>query len=277
MRIFREIPRLLMMLWVCVAASGCAYIIPEDQNAPRNNTVLGERRKPQMNTPIPVPQSKHAPQSFNAQEDEQVISADLPPVAQVASGSAATVETRRMPVENRSFQLAGSEFPDLQTVPPRPPASGDNSAGARLNATRVLLERDRTRALDSKKSLAADAAAEPSLLSPGSTQTDGVVPPVDPVIVAPAPAVKQTGRPEVFVTPHAAGAKQPVILRPPVAATPLLAAPRLAAENMLRVTTSDFNPLLAAGNGDAKTASLVGHTSSGGYGYIAPSRYAARR
>lgn len=201
MKFVRSRSHFLSLSLSLLVLSGCAYVIPPEENAPRNNTVLGEKRKPQLNMNRVGPQSAvSAPMSSMAAPSVDVQAMNLPPVdattqaqaqQEIAFANTAPVaDTGRMvPAENQQFQLAAAEFPPINDVPPRPVMSGPGSAQERLDATKAGLEVDRTRAVNSKKALDVDAAAEPSMLS-DLPKTGGTVPASDPVQVrTPEPAL----------------------------------------------------------------------------------------
>ncbi len=90
--------------------------------------------------------------------------------------------------------MSSAGFPPIDSVPPRPVLSGDNSAQSRLTTSKTNLENERASALEKKDALTRDVAAEPSMLS-DLPKTDGVVPPNDPVGVTPAAPVAPSVNP----------------------------------------------------------------------------------
>ena len=159
-----------------VALAGCAYIIPPEDNAPRNNTVLGEPHRPQLNNAVGanMPQSDNTPKVTPVQA---VAQNDLPPLPPVDAATKAEAQqemaqadhslgARRVPMENAQFQVSANDYPPLTDVPERPPLNGPDSTKERLGAVRTDLEQDRANAQASSDALARDAAAEPSMLAP---------------------------------------------------------------------------------------------------------------
>lgn len=138
--------------------------------------------------------------------------APLPPVtpeeaaaaAPAAGGAEMAMAPRRVPIENRAYHVASNDYPALQSVPPRPVMSGEGSSKADLTAVQSTLEKDRSAAMESKQTLARDAAAEPSMLSE-LPKTDGVVPPNDPInavpMALPQPVMPAGNPPVQEITP----------------------------------------------------------------------------
>lgn len=227
---------LVVSLCALITLGGCAYFIPPDPNAPRHNTVLGGPRRPQLNLigePLSaVPSPTNAPTVSSAPVEPVVVSAQnyapaptLPPVDAAVKAQAErelqASAVRALPQENQQFQVAGN-YPALDSVPPRPALTGVDSAQSRLSATQADLERERAEAEQRKETLARDAAAEPSLLSPTApaalpvpaAQPTPQAQPVAPATLPPATLPADTRR-----TPASGGANL----------APLTAEPRLAA------------------------------------------------
>lgn len=195
MRFSTSFLRIMILSAVSATAVGCAYVIPVDPNEPRNNEVMGDRHRPQLNNV----RGKSAAVTRAQQEFAQVDSRDLPPTGaegerEMASNDVRPIVStpasgRRVPSENQEFQVAAMGYPDINSVPPRPALTGPDSAKERLSGVKSTLEQDRANADASKEQLSKDAAAEPSMLS-DLPKTDGVVPPNDPVKSAPSPGVQ---------------------------------------------------------------------------------------
>lgn len=209
MRFTTQLAQFLALTALTSIISGCAYIIPEDPNQPRNNKVIGDTHRPQLNNAV-GPQSMNKPR-VAPQQMAQVQVNDLPPVdaatqaraQQVMASNAGLPSDRRVPVENAQFQngqfqVAAAEYPPINSVPERPIMYGPGSTQERLNAVQSDLQHRRDDAAAEKEALARDAAAEPSMLS-ALPKTDGVVPPSDPVNVA--PVVPQTAPLPAAVVP----------------------------------------------------------------------------
>lgn len=193
--------RVILSLCTIVTVNGCAFIIPPEQSVPRNNTVVGEPRRPQLNLNR-APQSTVTPRAGDAVSADNA-SSQLPPVdpavqakAQqelaatsnapaLAASAGATggdaLGARRIPSENQQFQVAGN-YPSFDGVPPRPALAGPDSAQSRLSATQADLERARGDAATRAETLSRDAAAEPSLLNEQPKPTN-TVPPLAPANV----------------------------------------------------------------------------------------------
>lgn len=184
---FKKFTRILAAVALSAVASGCAYVIPPDQNAPRNNTVEGPMRKPQNNPTNPravKPQAAvNTAPSANpyspvqsaapAQAEQQMASLAVPaaPVPAMPTNS-----ERRMPVENA--QVAAAGYPPIDSVPPRPATEGPESVKQRMNDAQQSLEQGRATADQSKQQLTLDVNAEPSMLSDmPRTQTPSAVNP----------------------------------------------------------------------------------------------------
>lgn len=147
--------------------SSCAFLIPPDPNMPRNNTVIGDPHRPQLNqnggapamkpqaslpaptmAAMPMPQASPAPV---AQQQAMLAPAPVPP------------QYRSVPVENEQpLQLAGN-YPPIDAVPPRPAMDGPDSSRQHLKDARSELESARDAAASSKAQLEHDAAGEPSM------------------------------------------------------------------------------------------------------------------
>jgi hypothetical protein len=167
-----------------LALGGCAYIIPPEENAPRNNIVVGEPHRPQLNNNggAPAPQSSNAPHAPTqrvahndmpalppvdaaTQAEAQQEMAQAAPVTPVTANVSPSLGARHVPSENAPFQVAG-DYPSLMNVPERPVMTGPDSTKERLGAIQTDLQQERSDAQISKDTLARDAAAEPSMLAP---------------------------------------------------------------------------------------------------------------
>jgi hypothetical protein len=251
--------RVILSLCVIATVNGCALFIPPEQNAPRNNTVLGGPRRPQLNI-------NHAPQSALPQaadaatlasagapapalppvdpavkaKAEEALAANTTPPAPTAAATPVAVAAasnplgeRRVPVENAQFQVAGN-YPALDSVPPRPQLTGPDSAASRLSATQEELERSRADATKQAETLGRDAAAEPSLLNE-LPKTNNPAPALAP---QPVPSSNEIRR-----APTGNGASaEPVMNAAPVAASSE-PAPRI----MLPVVANNAPPALPSG------------------------------
>ena len=223
--------RILASFLVVASVSGCAYVIPPEQNAPRHNTVVGEPRKPQLNgktlgprsaiaAPVmPVarnevpnlpPVDEATQNQANKEMAAQAAVAPIPPV----TAATPVANGRRVPLENAQFQVSENTYPTLSEVPPRPVTEGPGSVKERLNNTQAELEQSRDASNISKEALARDAAAEPSLLPLPATNTPAAtsVPVVTPS-TASAPA-------SVSVPPRETIRQAPVNNRPAAALMP---------------------------------------------------------
>lgn len=218
--------RTLLASMMCVAASGCAYIIPPDQNAPRNNTVVGPIRKPQNNPANPRMVRPQAAMSAKpvaegyppvAQQEQRVASLAAPAVPVAAMAAAPTTNDRRLPPENMQVGAAG--YPPIDSVPPRPMTEGPESVKQRMNDAQQSLEQGRATAAQSKEKLSQDLSAEPSML-PDMSKSPQVVPAAEP-------------------------ARQPV---PGANAQPLSAQPVAAAEQRIVVSSNQPPALPPAPN-----------------------------
>ncbi|MBX9726398.1 MAG: hypothetical protein K2X09_03955, partial [Rickettsiales bacterium] len=202
--------RVILSLCTIVTVNGCAFIIPPEQSVPRNNTVVGEPRRPQLNLNR-APQSTLTPRAGDAviadnassqlppvdpavqakAQQELAASSNMPaPSATAAATGGDALGARRIPAENQQFQVAGN-YPSFDGVPARPPLVGPDSAQSRLSATQSDLERARGDAATRAEALSRDAAAEPSLLNeqPKSSNT---VPPLAPAIVPDNSSIRRT-------------------------------------------------------------------------------------
>jgi hypothetical protein len=235
MRFSRSLISFSALTLAVSALSGCAYIIPPEQNVPRNNTVQGDVRKPQLNVNMmgrsgtavvrrpsmaePVMRaatSNLPPVDAQTQEMAEQRMAPEPMAAKPANPE------RRVPAQNAKFQMSSNSYPPIDSVPPRPAMSGPDSAQSRLSATQADLEKSRDIAVESKATLAKDAAAEPSMLSE-LPKTDGVVPANDPVVIAPAVSQPVPAPEQVRPAPATGAAITPTVAPQPVA----VAAPRV--------------------------------------------------
>lgn len=229
-------------LLLLASVSGCTYLIPDDQSSPRYNTVVGERHKPERNSDRPV-RTPETPEAMNMSVPEPVAapvtlvsSSDLPPSGNPvslppvdpavkakaeqqmsASSDAALVisspNARKVPTENKEFQVADNSGAGLLNVPPHPVNVGENSPSARLSNARMDLEQSRADALQANGQLRRDAAAEPSMLS---------TPQAAPISVAPLPAPVPAPAPTPAPVPHAALVPAPA---PYIAPAPRLTPP----------------------------------------------------
>lgn len=193
--------RVILSLCTIVTVNGCAFIIPPEQSVPRNNTVVGEPRRPQLNLNR-APQSTVTPRAGDAvsvdnassqlplvdpavqakAQQELAASNNAPALAASAGATGGdALGARRIPSENQQFQVAGN-YPSFDGVPARPALAGPDSAQSRLSATQADLERARGDAATRAETLSRDAAAEPSLLNEQSKPTN-TVPPLAPAIV----------------------------------------------------------------------------------------------
>lgn len=178
-----KLSHLCVSLFISSALAGCAYVIPPDENAPRNNLVIGNPHRPMLNgdghgpqkeEDLPKPQSAIPP----AKAEQQAAMAGLPPVDEATKAQAAKEiatqaaqapavsalpEPRRVPEGNQQFQVAANDNA-LQSVPPRPDLSGPDSVKDRLTDTQETLQKDWDAANSTRDALARDAAAEPSML-----------------------------------------------------------------------------------------------------------------
>ncbi len=243
----------ILALACAATLSGCAYIIPPDNNAPRNNTVVGAPHRPQLNNnvgPASAPSS-----SLNALPQPVAMNQPaLPPVdaatqaqaeqemAMNPAPAAPGANERHVPVENAQFQVAGN-YPALNSVPPRPAMGGPNSTRERLDDVQTNLIEERSNAITTKENLAKDAAAEPSMLS-DLPKTDAVVPANDPVKITPIPAEKPAAsapepKPVAKAAPQVS--TEPVVEMKPVK----VAAPRVitpAPQPTVTASSSEFLP-----------------------------------
>lgn len=222
--------------------SGCAYFIPENPSAPRYSTVLGERHAPQLNAQMGKAatsgslDSSAAPVSTIASADvppppaagaENAVPSPFPPVdaatraqaqAQLASAPVPESSQRRVPVENNTPQLAANA-PDITSVPPRPPLTGEDSTEQQLNKVRAQLERDRAAADAARGKLSTDAAAEPSMLQgnglaplpPAVNSAPLGAPPAPTPMPLPTPAAS---RPDAAISPPVAAASNDGFIAP---------------------------------------------------------------
>ena len=149
-----KFPRIFTAFLLVVSVSGCAYIIPPEQNVPRHNTVVGEPRKPQLNVktigprsaiaapvmPVARNEAPNLPPVDEATQREankqMAMQADTAPVAAVTPAA----NGRRVPAENAQFQLSENTYPTLSEVPPRPVTEGPGSVKDRLSNTQSELE-----------------------------------------------------------------------------------------------------------------------------------------
>ena len=185
--------RVILSFCAVATLNGCAFLIPPEQSAPRNNTVLGEPRRPQLNLNR-APQSSLTPRTDSATvannaapvlpavdpaiqaKAEQELATSNNTAAPIAPATAAdALGARRIPTENQQFQVAGN-YPSFDGVPARPALVGPDSAQSRLSATQADLERARADAATRAETLGRDAAAEPSLLNVQPSPDTSVAP-----------------------------------------------------------------------------------------------------
>lgn len=234
----RSILRLIPLL--PVALSGCAFLIPPDNSVPRNNEVVGEIRRPQLNASRAAPTREPAaiaPAEGAATWVEPAprtvanTMPDLPPVdpqtQAVANAEVSKVmeeSQRRLPAENAQIQEVAYGYPQIQNVPPRPKLSGRDSAQSRLSEAKRNLEATRVRVEGDREALAQDVAAEPWMVTPvqpgvPSVTVEGAMPPSPPPAAAniPVASVPPSTQPAPVV---------PISTAPPiVAGSTLPAAP----------------------------------------------------
>lgn len=320
---------LAALISVPVLVSGCSFLIPENPSTARYNTVLGERRVPQENrktmqgvgpqssmaapvAPVmqaPIAQQQQVMETTSVVAPVPVTSMDLPPVDPTTQRIAAErmqAEARNMPSEN--LQFAGSDYPQLNQVPPAPARSGVDSDAERLNAVRQQLERDRATAAGTTQQVRDAAAREPSMLGPNGTmpapepimsipvpapapqsfnapvnvptEVRGTIadlpPPPAPIYSAPAPQVARAPAPiQMDAIPMRApapamntAAMEPIMLRPPVVATP---APSFVPSPAPAAPTFRSMPA-AAGSFDPMAGANTNYAASNS-GYLPASRY----
>lgn len=335
---------LAALITVPVLASGCSFLIPENPSEPRYNTVLGERRMPQENAKMtgaggatsgaPAPATSNAPAPVRPQSMVEqaplpvvaaapapapIMSTDLPPVDPMTQRIAAErmqqqaaapavaggANGRTVPSEN-STQLAASDYPKLNQVPPAPPVSGAGSDAQRLEAVRRQLELDRAAAAQTTRQVRDAAAAEPSMLGP-----NGELPAPQP-IMAPAPAPAPA--PQSFNAPSGQGnmvvaslpppppapmavvskqapiqmdkipmntapvaaprAMEPITLRPPVVAAP---APQFVPTPPPAAATPTYRSMPAAAGSFDPMAGASYSSNTASNGYLPVSRYSSYR
>lgn len=323
---FQSVARgLAALITVPVLASGCAFLIPENPSEPRYNTVMGERRMPQENAkmvgsggsasgvrPAPVapvmqqstPQPTMEPaapvQPVSAAPAPSAVTAmDLPPVDPNTQRIAAermqnNAAARNVPSENT--QVAASDYPSLNQIPPAPPLNGPGSDAQRLEAVRAQLERDRANAAQTTRQVRDAAASEPSMLGPNGTVPEPLMktpappqsmnaplPPPPPVYSAPAPApmasapapIQMDNLPMNTAPPSAPRALEPIALRPPVAATP---APQFVASAPPPAATPTYRSMPpASGSFDPMAGATSYSGTPAGNGYLPTSRYSSYR
>ena len=183
MHFLRPLTHYITAMLLGSTLSACAYIIPPSQNEPRNNIVQGEIRKPTNNPASSGRRSDLVPRDMPTSAPViPVQQAALPPMTNEVQ---LQNSGRRVPAENAQFQMSSSSYPPINSVPEAPVMRGANSAQSRLSATQAELEMNRSSAITASKTLANDAAAEPSMLSE-LPKVEGVVPANDPIQVTPA-------------------------------------------------------------------------------------------
>lgn len=197
----------VLLVLVGAVASSCAFLIPPDPNIPRNNTVAGEERRPQLN-PGGVPMLMRPEASM---QRPAVVATSMPvPYTTSVSGAASPQvalapapvppQYRSVPVENEmALQLAGN-YPPLNTVPPRPVMDGAGSTRQELKDTRSDLESSRDAAEASKQQLEQDTMDEPTQLN--AVPTSGTPSPAPAAVPAPSSSVVPTQTPVAQVIPE---------------------------------------------------------------------------
>lgn len=295
--------------------SGCTYIIPEDASAPRYNTVVGARHKPERNTiggasSAPVEESNYSSQSYTppsamplppvdpqveAQAQRQMASQSADNSMVITSPNAQlAMNTRQVPDENLEYQRAQD---GLLNVPPRPLNSGPGSASSRLDDTRRSLEQLRMDATTARDQLTRDAAAEPSITAeplppviavpnppaPGASSPMMLTPPPPPPLPAqsgagmPVPPMARSFDPMNYTPSAAAPALRPIQLTPPAAPTMRpMAAPMATARAGMPASMSSLPPTSSGFNPLAGAPSATSGSGAGN-GYLPASRYTNKR
>lgn len=195
------------LLALGMGMSSCALIIPPDPSIPRNNTVIGDPHRPQLNSgsgaaaPAATPTQ---PQAMVPSQPPTLMAMNTPPVpsamaatpvvtpqAEQAQLAPAPVppQYRSVPVENeQALQMAGN-YPPLGSVPPRPVMDGPESSKQHLKDARSEMESARDAAAVAKDKLDHDAAGEPSMAAPAAaTPVETPAPVVAPAASTSAPA-----------------------------------------------------------------------------------------
>lgn len=297
---FTRFRAVLPLLALGLAAS-CSYLIPEDESEPRYNSVMGGRRMPQENASSMAGDQGAPVEAIQSSSNMP----NLPPVSAstMAEANARMASSRSVPVEN--------EYPELSAIPPAPAASGAGSTADRLAQVRAELERDRVQAGMARSQLAADAAAEPSMLSnlppsggtapapmpvvaaplpapapapmpvavvPVATPTPApmiALPPPMPVYAAPAP-INMDAAPMAAAPVAAAPAMEPIMLRPPVGAAPA-PAPAFVPTPAPTYAPQPMAPAMSGGFDPMAGTVTTGTRGYSSTGYLPPSRYTGRR
>lgn len=300
------LPRILGPLLLAVSLCSCNLLIPENPSAPRYNSVLGGPRKPMLNpganngASMQAPVREEAPRKTAAM---MATEAQFPPVAPetemraqeiMASDVPPPVGQRAMPMENAQpgMQVAQSNYPNLNNVPPTPATGTPDSAEARLARVRAQLEAERMGVDYERQRLATDAAAEPSLLNepvpvmppmgaPMPPQSSMMTPNGMVALPPPPPLAQSAGTAWAANAPATAPAMEPIVLRPPVAqAAP---SPNISYANpgpmpsmspaMAPAMSGGFNPMAGT-----EPINLRAPTSyAGSTSYLPNSRYSTRR
>lgn len=277
--------------------ASCAYFIPKSTNAPRYNTVEGERRAPALNPSSAAPRNDlRAMQNPAYQPQSQMSSQPLTPtppmaVEQPFVETTAAPRTAPPPAVTQAQKEydwwdpsgwftsdapapaaapAASRNPQLQDTPPSPVATGQAAAREQLMNGQSDLEASRTAAGVRASQLATDAAAEPSLLAPL---------PTEPAPVPPAPSVVRphSGNvPRVVTAPapeytNEVTIQEPIQLRPPSGnGVPVVtSAGQSTSQSIMEPSVSTFDPMSGAEPPPPAPASGV----YPGSGYLPPSRY----
>ena len=197
--------RLFVSFCALTVVGGCAYIIPPEQNSPRNNIVVGAPHRPELNNssmsgngephsalvphsgvphevaynapsvtlPAPVPeQAMTAPMlppvdAATQAQAEQEMARQASPVMAGAPMVTPVTQGRHVPIENAPFEIsANDDYPPLTNVPERPIMAGPDSTREYLTAVHGDLVHERDNSANAAAALARDAAAEPSMLAP---------------------------------------------------------------------------------------------------------------
>lgn len=256
--------RSLSMLWLVTTLSACAYLIPEDPNAPRHNLVAGERKRPQLNQPnaaVPI----NRPEAMAAMP-ETMVPMETPrapepvPVAQAPLSPMAGDSPLPSPMTGRSVPVENLDTPALNSVPPRPVTSGAQGAEVRMEETRVDLEAERTQAMQARRQLANDVVAEQSALYP-PVESSSVLPPLPDMGAPAAPVLPPAETVGSASLPPVLGAPPPDMTMPMPAPT---------------VVNGAFDPSAVASSTTPFSGSTAMHST--GSGNVLPaSRYSRRR
>ena len=297
-----------MMAMVMLAS--CAYFIPESTNAPRYNTVEGERRPPALNPSSAAPRTDLRVSQDPAYQPQSQMS--LTPVTPAAPMAVEQPFVQTMPapqtaapspasVPQTSYDWwdpagwfasdapppasapAASRYPQLQDTPPSPVTTGQAAARENLMNGQSDLEASRTAAGMRASQLSTDAAAEPSLLAPLPPAASPVppAPPVPPVPPAPSVVRPSSTSAPLVVTPDTSGAtaeatiQEPIMLRPPQGEGVPVATNAGQSTSMTTMdpSVSTFDPMIGA---DVPPPPRMSSGVYPGSGYLPPSRYQGR-